>query len=55
MMLLSARALQLTLCILGANFYGSPNANKALPAATAIYCFPSTANDIGDEYTEAPH
>jgi len=34
---------------------GKPNVNSALPAATATYCLPSTANDIGDEYTDAPH
>src|SRR5881394_1535418 len=35
--------------------YGNANANSALPAPTATYCFPSTANDIGEEYTDAPH
>src|SRR6266851_8670163 len=34
---------------------GSAKVKRALPAATATYCFPSTANDIGDEYTDAPH
>src|SRR5258708_10962700 len=29
--------------------YGNPNVNKAVPAATATYCFPSTAYVIGDE------
>jgi len=39
----------------GSPFYGKPNVNSALPAATAMYCLPSTANDIGEEYTDAPH
>ena len=34
---------------------GSPKVKSADPAAMAMYCFPSTANDIGDEYTEEPH
>jgi hypothetical protein len=38
-----------------APFQGSPNAKSADPAAMATYCFPSTANDIGDEYTDDPH
>ena len=35
--------------------YGKLNVNSADPAATATYCFPSMANVIGDEYTDAPH
>jgi hypothetical protein len=34
---------------------GNAKVNNALPAATATYCFPSIAKDIGDEYTDAPH
>src|SRR6267378_3727301 len=34
---------------------GSAKVKRALPAATATYCLPSIANDIGDEYTDAPH
>src|SRR2546430_15952124 len=30
-------------------------ANTPPPAATATYCLPSIANDIGEEKTEAPH
>src|SRR6202521_6408170 len=35
--------------------YGKLNVNSTDPAATATYCFPSIANVIGDEYTDAPH
>ncbi len=34
---------------------GSPKVKRALPAATATYCFPSIAKLIGDAKTEAPH
>jgi len=29
--------------------YGNPNVNNAVPAATATYCFPSTAYVFGEE------
>jgi hypothetical protein len=35
--------------------HGNAKLKRALPAATATYCFPSIANDIGDEYPDAPH
>src|SRR5260370_33084760 len=35
--------------------HGKANVKSADPAATATYCFPSIAKDIGDEYTDAPH
>src|SRR5690349_12079194 len=35
--------------------HGKPNANSADPAATATYCLPSMAKDIGDAKTDAPH
>src|SRR5712664_680967 len=38
-----------------APYRGRPKVKSADPAATATYCFPSTANDIGDEYTDDPH
>jgi hypothetical protein len=31
------------------SLYGKPNVNSAVPAATATYCFPSTAYVIGEE------
>ena len=33
---------------------GAPLVYSALPAAIAIYCFPSTAKAIGDAYTAPP-
>jgi len=34
---------------------GSPKVKKSTARRDRTYCFPSIANDIGDEYTDAPH
>jgi len=36
-------------CLALTGLYGKPNVNNAVPAATATYCFPSTAYVIGEE------
>jgi hypothetical protein len=41
-------------CALKLTIYGRPNAYSELPAAIAMYSFPSTANAIGEAYTAPP-